>query len=185
VRARRSTAKITTDKGLTMPNRASRMRTACLAVLLLAAALPGAARPADDAPAADRATLTVADFDLAAHAGKVVLVDFWASWCKPCQVSLPWLSRLAAEHSEDLVVLAVNLDRNLAAAERMLADIDPHVVVIHDPKGELAGRYDLAGMPTSFLYDRAGVLRATHVGFLPAEADARKAEIIALLDAKE
>jgi hypothetical protein len=68
VRARRSTAKITTDKGLTMPNRASRMRTACLAVLLLAAALPGAARPADDAPAADRATLTVADFDLAAPA---------------------------------------------------------------------------------------------------------------------
>ena len=168
-----------------MPIRAPRTRAACLAVLLLLVALPGAARPADDAPAADRAILTVADFDLAAHAGKVVLVDFWASWCKPCQVSLPWLSRLAAAHPDDLVILAVNLDRELPAARRLLADLDPHVLVVHDPKGELAGRYDLAGMPTSYLYDRAGALQATHVGFLPAEADAREAEITALLGAEE
>jgi len=130
--------------------------------------------------------LAASQFQLADYAGRVVLVDFWASWCRPCAKSMPWLSRLAAEHAEaGLVVVAVNLDKKLSAAEAMLAELDPHVIVVHDPGGDLAGRYDLAGMPSAFLYDRRGELAASHVGFLPAEADQRAQEVVAVLNGKD
>jgi thiol-disulfide isomerase/thioredoxin len=160
-----------------MKTRLSRPALAVLAaasVVVIAAAV---------APAADLPEpLAPSDLDLAGHAGKVVLVDFWASWCKPCQVSLPWLSRLAAEHADDgLVVIAVNLDRDPADAQRMRGQLDPQVIQIHDPEGELAAAYELGGMPSSYLYDRTGTLREQHVGFLPAEADEREDQVLALL----
>jgi len=123
------------------------------------------------------------DFQLQDHAGQVVLLDFWASWCKPCAVSLPWMSKLASTYADrGLVVVAVNLDKQLAAADKLLAQLDPHIVVVHDPEGVLARQHDLAGMPSSFLYDRDGKLHEQHVGFLPANADAREQAIMALLE---
>lgn len=145
-----------------------------LLLLLAAASARGEAAP--------RAVLAPEDFVVADHAGKVLVVDFWASWCKPCGKSLPWLSQLAAAHAaEGLVVVAVNLDEDLGKAEKQLAALDPAIVVVHDPEGVLAERYALEGMPSAFVYDRQGKLRATHVGFLPAEAVARAAAILDLL----
>jgi len=126
--------------------------------------------------------LATEDFSLRNYAGKVVLVDFWASWCKPCALSLPWLSKLAATYcDEGLVVVAVNVDKKLAAAESFLAVLDPRVVVVHDSEGKLAAAHELEGMPSSFLYDRTGKLRAQHVGFLPAEAANREQAVTDLL----
>jgi thiol-disulfide isomerase/thioredoxin len=150
------------------------------AVLLLAL---GAASPILAADAgASRPVLAAESFDLSAHAGKVVVVDFWASWCKPCGKSLPWLSGLAKAHQADgLVVVAVNLDEKLNKAQAMLDGLDPAVIVVHDPKGVLAGKYELEGMPSAFVYDRKGELKHRHTGFLPAEAGAKEAEILDLL----
>ena len=152
------------------------------AVLALTALLGSAgAALAADAPA-PRPILAPGDFALADHAGKVLVVDFWASWCKPCGKSLPWLSQLVAAHgAEGLTVVAVNLDQDLAAAQAMVDALDPAIVVVHDPDGTLAGRYELKGMPSAFVYDRQGELRTRHVGFLPAEAAAKEQEILTLL----
>lgn len=157
-----------------VPPAIRRCRALPLLLLLVAAEALGAGAP--------RAILAPGDFAVADHAGKVLVVDFWASWCKPCGTSLPWLSQLAAAHAaEGLVVVAVNLDEDLGKAQKQLAALDPAVVVVHDPEGVLAERYALEGMPSAFIYDRQGKLRDRHVGFVPAEAAAREAVILGLL----
>lgn len=149
-------------------------------LLALALLLPGLASAAEE-PAA-RPVIPAAEFRLADHAGKVVALDFWASWCKPCKLSMPWLSKLQRTYAEQgLQVVAISVDTDEAAMRSRLADLDPGIIVVFDPKGELAAQYKLEGMPTTFLVDRAGKPAGSHVGYLEKEADRREAEIAALL----
>jgi peroxiredoxin len=103
---------------------------------------------------------------LAALKGKVVLVDFWASWCAPCKTSFPALDALHREFEpRGLTVLAVNLDERRKDAEGFLA-AHPHTMpVLFDPDGEAPKAFGVKGMPTSFLIDRAGIVRFTHMGY--------------------
>jgi len=154
---------------------------ATAAVLLLALAGAAGAAVAADGPA-PRAVDPAAAFDLAAHAGKVVVLDFWASWCKPCRESMPWLSALQREHgAKGLQVVAVSVDADEADMRSRLGDLDEGIVVVFDPEGALAAQYKLEGMPTSYLIDRAGKTRGSHLGFRAKDAAAREAEIVALL----
>ena len=123
-----------------------------------------------------------ADLDLASHRGEVVVVDFWASWCKPCRAELPWLAAMQAEHgAAGLTVLTVNLDRKRADADELLASLGVALPVVHDPDGKLAEAHKLAGMPTSLVYDRDGTLRATRVGFVPEDEAKFEALLVNLL----
>ena len=159
-----------------------RPRIRLVAALLGAALWAAGAACAADAPPPTRPIASPADFKLSDYQGKVLIVDFWASWCKPCGESLPWLSRLVATHGkEGLAVVAVNVDEDLAKGAKLMKGLDPAIVVVHDPEGQLATQYELQGMPSAFVYDRTGKLRASHVGFLPAEADAKQQEILQLL----
>ncbi len=120
--------------------------------------------------------------DLAAHRGEVVVVDFWASWCKPCRLELPWLAAMQAKHgAQGLSVLTVNLDRDRADADRLLASLAVDLPVIHDPDGEIAEAHKLEGMPTSLIYGRDGTLRATRVGFVPEDEAKFEALLMNLL----
>ena len=153
------------------------MRQVILAVCLSLTTL--AALPA---LAADRTVIPAADFKLADHQGKVVVLDFWASWCKPCKLSMPWLSQLQRKYAgQGLQIVAVSVDKDEKAMRARLADIDPGIVVVFDPKGALAKQYELQGMPTTFLFDRAGKQAASHVGYLESAAAEREAEIAAML----
>lgn len=98
--------------------------------------------------------------------GKVVYVDFWASWCVPCVWSFPFLNTL--EHdlsSRGLVVLGVDVDENTGDASAFLQHHPARFAVGADPKGECPKAYGLHGMPTSYLVDRKGVVRYVHSGF--------------------
>ncbi len=98
--------------------------------------------------------------------GKVVYVDFWASWCVPCRSSFPWMQRLAAQDSsKGLVIITVNLDKDHKAAEKFLNDMKTSLPVVFDSTGVLAEQYNLEVMPTSFVYGRDGKLRQRHEGF--------------------
>lgn len=120
--------------------------------------------------------------DLAALKGRVVYLDFWASWCGPCRKSFPWMSDLQARYaSQGLSVVAVNLDEDHAQVEKFLAAYPPGFTVAYDPKGTSAEHYDVQGMPSSYLIDRAGRIRARHVGFREADSAAREAEVRKLL----
>ena len=126
--------------------------------------------------------ISAEEFQLENWQGKVVLMDFWASWCKPCEKSMPWLAGLQSTYGVDgLQVVAVNLDQNWEDAIKMASSLPPEIVLVHDPKGILADARNLQGMPIAYLYDRSGRLNAVHVGFTPSETADKEKEIEELL----
>ena len=110
--------------------------------------------------------------------GKVVLVDFWASWCVPCRQSFPWLSAISGRYAaDDFVVVAVNLDKRRDLAEKFLREFAPSFTVAFDPAGKSAEEYAVAAMPSSFLVGREGQLLYSHAGFDLADAESIEKKI--------
>ncbi len=108
--------------------------------------------------------------DLEALKGKVVLVDFWASWCGPCKESFPWMQQIQNRYAEQgVVVVAVNVDRDRKLADRFLEELRPRFSIAWDPQGKLAETFRVEGMPASFYLDRSGHVRYAHVGFHPEQ----------------
>ena len=159
--------------------------TTAAALCLLAPSLAGAfisasdARPVPTVPLhrADGSTVQLADYK-----GKVVLVDFWASWCVPCKASFPALDALyQRDKDRGLEVFAVNVDEQRKAADAFLAG-RPHVMpIMFDPKGEAAQAFMVQGMPSSVLIDRASHIRFTHMGYSTKVFDSYRREINLLL----
>ena len=97
--------------------------------------------------------------------GKVVYVDFWASWCVPCRRSFPWMNQIQQQYGDDLVVLAINLDQEPELAQQFLQDNPAAFHVEFNANGELAQAYQVVGMPSSYLIDKRGQVRFAHTGF--------------------
>ena len=114
--------------------------------------------------------------------GKVVYLDFWASWCGPCRQSLPLLNDLRKElRRKGFEVLAVNLDEEKSDAKAFLKQFPVSYPVLLDPKGKVPLKYDLPGMPTSYLIDRKGKIRKVHVGFKKQDMSKIRKEVMSLL----
>jgi thiol-disulfide isomerase/thioredoxin len=125
------------------------------------------------------------DFDLVRHHGKVVVVDFWASWCKPCRESIPWLNEMHSRYGTDgLVVIGVNVDAEHADAERFLRDVPINFGVVFDPEGRIAQQFKVAGMPTTLVFDRTGKLVQSRIGFRAARKDEEETALQQLLSRK-
>ena len=161
------------------------MRTAAaLAVALLTASVaahaiePGAPAPGFRLPAfADGQQVSLADMR-----GKVVFVDFWASWCSPCRQSLPLYDKLREHYAPaDFTIVAIGLDEDVADAKAFLAEHPVKYTTLQNPQGDVAKAFDLKGMPSSYLIDRDGIVRARHVGFEAKDIDALRKEIEGLL----
>ena len=123
--------------------------------------------------------------DLNSLHGRVVYLDFWASWCAPCRQSFPWMQAMKEAYERDgLSVVAINLDQQPDDAERFLQKFHPSFEVRFDPQGTLAEQFKVAGMPTSVVIDRHGVVRFTHIGFQPADSSAYENQLRALIAEK-
>ena len=102
--------------------------------------------------------------------GRVLWVDFWASWCVPCRRSFPWLNSMHRKYGpEGLQIIAVNLDKDRALADAFLAEVPAEFALRFDPAGALAKQYGVQAMPSSFLIDLDGNVLATHAGFRTAD----------------
>lgn len=110
---------------------------------------------------AKTANVTMRDFR-----GKVVYVDFWASWCGPCRKSMPVLDELRNKYNnQGFEVVAINVDENTEDALGFLKKYPVSYPVLADPKGETPTKYNVTGMPTAYIVDKAGVIRYVHSGF--------------------
>ena len=153
--------------------RATRILLALLFAMAAASAVAASASPSLPAP---RWPL------LDTLHGKVVLVDFWASWCGPCLQSFPWMNGLHATHADDgLVIVAVNLDQDRALADAFMKKVPAQFRIEYDQAGQLARAFGVEAMPTSFLIGRDGTVRARHSGFRDKQRAGREQEIEQLL----
>ena len=114
--------------------------------------------------------------------GKVVYLDFWASWCVPCKKSFPWFNEIQERYkNQGLVIVAVNMDQEREDVEKFLAKYPADFVIAYDPNGEVATKYNVVGMPSSYLINRNGELSLTHLGFREKDKDPLQSAIEKLL----
>lgn len=142
------------------------------------------ALPAANAETVARLKLAAnGQLDLSAYKGKVVYLDFWASWCTPCRQSFPWMNKMHDLYSDSgLVIIAVNLDTEYSAAKKFLQQVPARFNIAYDPKGLSAEAYGLKGMPSAYLIDHQGKLVHAEIGFQSSKARQMEARIKQLLN---
>lgn len=114
--------------------------------------------------------------------GKVVYVDFWASWCGPCRKSFPWMNEIQKKYQDQgLAVVAINLDTDNELAQEFLKQVPANFSVRFNPEGDVARSFDLLGMPSSFMFNRQGQLVQHHVGFYADKTAEYEQELVNLL----
>ena len=125
---------------------------------------------------------TASSLDLDRYRGKVVYLDFWASWCGPCRQSFPWLSDIQSRFGPNkVVIIGINVDHDREKAERFLKETASNFTILYDPQGQVATRYHVKAMPSSFLIDATGRVRYEHQGFSTKEIAEYEEQIATLL----
>jgi len=162
-------------------NRQHSVMALAVVVLFMSCVAP-AAEPADPAVLTE-ASHPAPDWQpLKPYGGKVILIDFWASWCAPCRRSFPWMNELQQRFEQSgLVIIAVNVDQDRALADAFLRQVPGRFQLEFDATGGVAEQFQVRGMPTSFLIDRRGRIRAHHAGFRDSQIAAREQLIQQLL----
>ena len=118
--------------------------------------------------------------------GEVIYLDFWASWCGPCQQSFPFMKALQDSFgSRGVKVIAVNLDNDSEQALEFLKKQVPNFTVLFDSEGKVAEHYDLSTMPASFLIDRNGNVARAFSGFRSSDKAEIEAAINKLIEHQE
>lgn len=114
--------------------------------------------------------------------GKVVLVDFFASWCAPCKASFPAMQELHEKYKDKgVVILAVNVDKKRGDMEKFLKNYPCDFPVLRDGAAKLVSEVKVSTMPSSFLLDKNGKVTAVHTGFHGDETKRKYVEEIETL----
>jgi cytochrome c biogenesis protein CcmG, thiol:disulfide interchange protein DsbE len=147
---------------------------------IAAAADVGAPAPALALPTAGGETVT-----LEGLRGKVVYVDFWASWCGPCRKSFPWMAEMQRKYGPSgFTVVAVNVDKKRPDAERFLQATPAQFTVVYDPAGTTPSTWNVKAMPSSFVVDARGNVALVESGFRDENVPELEGKIKALVGAK-
>ena len=148
-------------------------------LLLAVSSLSSSIATANDAA---QSTGLLGQLNLEQYHGKVVYVDFWASWCGPCRQSFPVMNDLQETYGEDnFVIIAINEDSEPGAAEQFLDQYPANFTIFYDQNGELAKYFKVDAMPTSYLLDQAGTAKYRHRGFRQKDVAKLEQQIETLL----
>ena len=142
-----------------------------------------ASHPLVGAPAPDFELSEVAgggDQSLAAYSGKVVIVDFWATWCVPCKQSFPAYQKLVEQMNGELVVVGVSQDDDSKGIAAFRSETGAKVPVVWDDGKGVAKSYDPPSMPTAFVVDKSGIVRFIHVGYRAGDEAVLEEEVRSL-----
>ena len=118
--------------------------------------------------------------------GKVVVLDFWASWCEPCKVELPVLNKMNAKYKgKGLEIIGVNEDKEPSDAKTFLNEFPVTMTLLADgQKGDVLTKLEVAGLPVTYVLDKKGKVTKIHKGFKEGDMDTFEKEIVALLKSK-
>jgi len=119
---------------------------------------------------------TAPDFTLASNKGKnirlkdlrgkVIMINFWATWCAPCRKELPLLNNLYNKYkNKGFVLLGVNIDEKSTLANKMIKELKINFPVLFDKTQTTSEAYDLKAMPSTFIIDKNGIVRFAHYGY--------------------
>jgi len=121
-------------------------------------------------------------FDVTEYQGKVVLLDFWASWCVPCRRSFPWMNEMQEKYGNaGLVIIGVNMDAEPEAAQTFLNDYPAVFKIMYAPDGTLAKEYGVIAMPSSFVIGRDGEVTTRHLGFKVKKQSEYETDLVSAL----
>lgn len=165
------------------------MRNKILLAILILASIFSIAAAELNSPAPDFTlkNLDGADVTLSSFIGKVVVLDFWASWCGHCREEFPFLTELAKENTgKDFEILAVNIDTKIENCKKFIdkQKEKPEFVIVNDSKGKTPELYKAENMPTTFIIDKKGVIRYIHKGFAESYKEEYRKQIAELLNEK-
>jgi len=169
------------------PARARCLRTAfglVCSLVALGTVVRAELKPGDPFPALASAKLAggaVPDVQ-----GRILVVDFWASWCAPCKASFPALGKVATDYAaRNVVLVGVSVDESPAAYAAFMKKFAPPFPALHDASQSLVRAVQVPTMPTTYIIDRQGRVRAIHTGYHGEASDKRlRAELDALLAEK-
>ena len=123
------------------------------------------------------------NINLSDYLGKIVYLDFWASWCVPCRQSFPWMEQMHQKYrSQGLEVIAINLDQERKLADTFLQKYSGNFTIGFDAEGVVPLAYEVQGMPSSFIIDESGMIVASHIGFNSHKQKEYEAAILTLLN---
>ena len=112
--------------------------------------------------------------------GKIVLLDFWATWCAPCRMTMPVVEKLSKEYPDDMILLAVNMLEPKDAVEKYAFEYALSSQVLLDKEGTVSSTYGAYAIPMQFLIDRFGIVRHIQTGYGPNMASQMRAQIESL-----
>jgi cytochrome c biogenesis protein CcmG/thiol:disulfide interchange protein DsbE len=153
--------------------------------LSLASGAARASEVGDPAPPFSLATAHGETIALQNLRGRVVYVDFWASWCGPCRRSFPWMNEMQQRYGDHgLTIVAINVDRRRADAEQFLKNNAARFAVVYDDVGTTPQSYSVKGMPSSYLINAQGTIVDVGQGFRDDRKDALEDQIRSLLSSR-
>ncbi len=114
--------------------------------------------------------------------GQVIYLDFWASWCKPCRKSFPWMNHIQEKYAElGFKVITINLDKKSDLMNKFLQKYPANFVIVTDPQSNIAEQYQIQSMPSSYIIDSNGEIKFSHRGFFEKKRDQYQQQIESLL----
>jgi len=122
--------------------------------------------------------------DFRAYKGKVVYLDYWASWCGPCRASFPFMSELQKEFANDVVIVGVSVDTDKKDAAGFLKETNPNFLIGIDTDGVCPQEFAVKGMPSTYILDRNGDLVFSHEGFRKTDPEVLRAKLTEIVGKK-